>query len=200
MIGGVDVSNRDIADAVAAGEQEMLELLAPRRGADNPRERGTVRYLLQACETVAQARAALARLPYQLTHSLTVVDRTGEFVKAYLSLDRGVVFRDVPVATNHQEDVEWHEHANATRSLERERQLASALERASDPQGFAAAFLAPPLFSVDYAHGMGTLYTAVYRPRQGSAEYRWPGQSWEHSFERFREGELLVRLVQPSAA
>lgn len=47
---------------------------------------------------------------------------------------------------------------------------------------------------------MGTLYTAVYRPRQGSAEYRWPGQSWEHSFERFREGELLVRLVQPSAA
>jgi len=159
-----------------------------------------LRYLLQSCETVAEARTALARLPYQLAHSLTLVDRTGEFVTAYLSPDRGVIFRELAVATNHQEDVEWHEHAYATRSLEREHRIAVALATAPDPQSFAAAFLEPPLFQLDYAHSMGTLYTAVYRPRHGSVEYRWPGESWEHSFDHFREGERRVRLAQPSAA
>jgi predicted choloylglycine hydrolase len=79
-----------------------------------------VRYLLQACETVSEARRILTRLPYHLAHTLTLVDRTGDVVTAYLSPDRGAVFREVGVATNHQGDVEWHEHAHATRSLERE--------------------------------------------------------------------------------
>ena len=159
-----------------------------------------VRYLLQSCETVAEARTALERLPYQLAHSLTLVDRTGAFVTAYLSPDRGVVFRDVPVATNHQEDVEWHEHAYATRSLEREQLIASALSGSSDAQGLVSAFLEPPLFSANHERGLGTLYTAVYRPRQGSAEYRWPGQSWEQSFACFQEGVRTVPLTRVSAA
>jgi predicted choloylglycine hydrolase len=155
-----------------------------------------LRYLLQTCETVAEARAALERIPFHLAHSLTLLDRDGEFVTAYVSPDRGVVFRDVPVATNHQEDVEWHEHASATRSLERERLIASALEGSPDPQGFASAFLQPPLYALDYAHAMGTLYTAVYRPRRGSLELRWPGLHWEHSFDHFREGTRSVTLLQ----
>lgn len=159
-----------------------------------------VRYLLQVCSTVAEARAVLARLPFHLAHTLTLVDRSGDFVTAYLSPDRGAVFNEVPVATNHQGDVEWHEHARATKSLERERLIAIALEEAHDPQGFADAFLRPPLFSAAYASGMGTLYTAVYRAARGSVEYRWPGLTWEHSFERFRAGRRLVRLVEPTAA
>jgi predicted choloylglycine hydrolase len=159
-----------------------------------------LRYLLQTCESVADARSVLERLPYHLAHTLTLVDRSGEYLTAYVSPDRGVVFRDVAVATNHQDDVEWHEHASATRSLERERLISSALERSPDPQGFAGAFLEPPLYALDYAHGMGTLYTAVYKPRRGSVELRWPGQHWEHSFEHFREGERVVSLLQPSAA
>ena len=159
-----------------------------------------VRYLLQSCGSVAEARAVLARLPYQLAHSLTLVDRTGAFVTAYLSPDRGVVFRDVAVATNHQDDVEWVEHASATRSLEREQVLATALETASDAQALVSAFLEPPLYSLDHAHGMGTLYTAVYRTRAGTAEYRWPGASWEHSFDRFCEGMRSVRLAPATAA
>lgn len=159
-----------------------------------------VRYVLQVCSTVAEARAVLARLPFHLAHTLTLVDRTGAFVTAYLSPDRGAIFNEVAVATNHQGDVEWHEHARATRSLERERLMTTALEEAERPEGFADAFLRPPLFSAAYGSGMGTLYTAVYRPDRGAVEYRWPGFTWEHSFERFRPGIRTIRIVEPTAA
>jgi predicted choloylglycine hydrolase len=155
-----------------------------------------LRYLLQTCETVAEARGVLERLPYHLAHTITLLDRTGAFVTAYVSPDRGVAFRDVAVATNHQEDVEWLEHAWATRSLEREHLIAVALDESPDPQGFAAAFLQPPVYSLDYAHAMGTLYTAVYKPRHGSVEYRWPELRWEHSFGHFREGTRNVSLLR----
>ena len=47
---------------------------------------------------------------------------------------------------------------------------------------------------------MGTLYTAVYRPDSGSAEYRWPGVEWGHSFGSFHEGSRTIRLLESSAA
>jgi len=159
-----------------------------------------VRYLLQVCSNVDEARAVLARLPYHLAHTLTIVDAAGAFVTAYLSPDRGAIFADVGIATNHQGEVEWHEHARATRSLERERVIAAALAVSETPQAFAEAFLRTPLFSSAYAAGMGTLYTAVYRAAHGSVTYLWPGIAWEHSFERFRPGRRVVRLVEPTAA
>ena len=79
-----------------------------------------VRYLLETCETTEQARATLRRLPYHLAHTLTIVDRAGDVCTAYLSPDREVVLTDAVVATNHQGRVEWHEHARATNSVERE--------------------------------------------------------------------------------
>ena len=54
--------------------------------------------------------------------------------------------------------------------------------------------LRPPLRTTDYAGGFGTLYTAVYRPALGQAEYRWPGVQWRHSFEEFHEEALVVDL------
>jgi predicted choloylglycine hydrolase len=159
-----------------------------------------VRYLLQVCSTVAEARAVLARLPFHLAHTLTLVDSSGAFVTAYLSPDRGAVFREVGIATNHQGDVEWIEHARATKSLERERLIESALAESTSPAAFADAFLRPPLYSADYGTGMGTLYTAVYEPCSGAATYRWPTFSWRQSFERFESGTRTIPLVETSAA
>jgi predicted choloylglycine hydrolase len=159
-----------------------------------------VRYLLQVCATVAEAQSVLGRLPHHLAHTLTLVDRTGDFVTAYLSPDRGALFRRVPLATNHQDAVEWHEHARSTRSVEREAAIGSALERAHDCESLVEAFLAAPLNSAAYRSGMGTLYTAVYRPARGSAEYRWPDFGWEHSFGSFHEGSRTIRLLESSAA
>ena len=65
---------------------------------------------------------------------------------------------------------------------------------------FAAAFLRPPLFSTDYARGLGTLYTAVYDPGEGVAEYRWSGVVWRQSFDDFREGRRTIRLLETTAA
>ena len=159
-----------------------------------------VRYLLQICSTVAEARAVLARLPFHLAHTLTLVDSSGAYVTAYLSPDRGAVFRDVAVATNHQGDVEWIEHARATKSLERERLIGSALAEADGPDAFAATFLRAPLYSCDRTGGMGTLYTAVYEPARGAVTYRWPGSAWAQSFGRFQTGTRTIELLETSAA
>ena len=156
-----------------------------------------VRYLLETCDTVAQARETLARLPYSLAHNLTVVDRGGEVLTAYLSPDREPIFRSFPAATNHQGIVEWPEQAKATRTIEREQCIVQALEdERQTAEGFADAFLRAPLFSTAYANGWGTLYTAVFRPAEGSVEYRWPTHTWRLGFDGFVEGEHVAVLAE----
>ncbi len=148
-----------------------------------------VRYLLETCDDVASARASLARLPYALAHNLTVVDAAGEVLTAYLSPDREPFFRNVPAATNHQGMVEWPEQARATRTIERERCILDLLD---DPQTTAAsfedAFLRSPLFSTAYDSGFGTLYTAAYRPTDGTVDYRWPSHVVASGVPRVRRG------------
>jgi predicted choloylglycine hydrolase len=158
-----------------------------------------VRYVLEVCETVADARSVLARLPYSLSHNLTVADRQGGVLTAYLSPDREPIFRGFPVATNHQGIVEWPEQAKATRTIERERLLLRLLEGADmKAEGFVDAFLRPPLFSRSYASGFGTLYTAAYRLAQGVADYRWPAHAWRFTFDDFAEIEHTEVFAEES--
>jgi predicted choloylglycine hydrolase len=160
-----------------------------------------VRYLLETCATVSQAREALSRLPYSLSHNLTMVDRSGEVLTAYLSPDREPAFRPFPAATNHQGIVEWPEQAKATRTIERERHVLHLLElEASNAETFAEAFLEPPLFSTAYESGFGTLYTAVYRPSQGIVTLRWPTYSWTLGFDAFVEDVHTEALLEGSVA
>jgi hypothetical protein len=53
------------------------------------------------------------------------------------------------------------------------------------------------LFSTAFHHGWGTLYTAVYRPADGAADYLWPGRTLQQSFDRFEEVVLDVALFVP---
>jgi predicted choloylglycine hydrolase len=160
-----------------------------------------VRYLLETCETVADAREALERVPCNLAHTLTLVDRDARVLTAYLSPDRGATFRTVAAATNHQEEVEWSEHAALTNSREREHCIARLLaDSAVSAERFAASFLEPPLHNHAYSRGFGTLYTAVYRPRRARVTYLWPGSAWEQTFDAFEEGSHVATLVEPSAA
>jgi len=160
-----------------------------------------MRYLLETCTTVAEARAALVRLPYSLSHNLTLVDATGTVLTAYLSPDREPIFRSFPVATNHQGIVEWPEQARATRTIEREQAILGLLEDPSmDAAGFLDSFLRAPLFSTSYAHGFGTLYTAAYRGADGVANVVWPAMSWELGFANFVESEHTEVLAEPPFA
>ena len=160
-----------------------------------------VRYLLETCETTDEARAALRRLHFHLAHTLTIVDRSGDVVTAFLAPDREVELSPAPVATNHQREVEWAEHAHATRTLERERALTRLLERAgTTPDELVSAFLRPPLYKRDYQRGMGTLYTAAYAGAEGRADYLWPGIRWRQSFDLFQPGTRTIRLAESTAA
>ena len=151
-----------------------------------------VRYLLETCDDVAQARAALARIPVHAPQNLTLLDRTGSYVTAYVGPGREPEFPDTAATTNHQGEVEWPEYAEAIRSEERERRVLELLDE--DRQRFEDAFLEPPLYSRDHAQGFGTIYTAAYEPADGRVRYRWPDLTWEQSFERFSPGTRTVRL------
>ena len=47
-----------------------------------------VRYLLETCETTADARAVLERVPVHAPQNITVLDRSGAWLTAYVGPDR----------------------------------------------------------------------------------------------------------------
>jgi predicted choloylglycine hydrolase len=154
-----------------------------------------VRYVLETCDDVAQAREALARIPVHAPQNLTLLDRTGAYVTAYVGPGREPRFVDVAATTNHQGEVEWPEYAAAIRSEERERCVLDLLgDDAVDRERFETAFLEPPLHSTAHERGFGTIYTAAYEPAAGRVRYRWPGVVWQQSFERFEPGSRTVTL------
>lgn len=155
-----------------------------------------LRYVLETCETTAEAVEALRRVPSHMSYNITVLDEEGHFRTVFVSPDRAAVVRQIPVTTNHQGNVEWHRHARATATLERERflnfRLADSDER---PDNFVECFLRPPLYNTDYTRGFGTLYTAVYWPHRRAARYLWPGTAWELAIDAFHEGSRTVNFA-----
>jgi predicted choloylglycine hydrolase len=159
-----------------------------------------LRYVLEFCRTAAEAGEVLRRVPTHMAYNVTAIDRTGAFFTAQLAPDRPALIGEAPLATNHQGDVEWQRHADATASVERERFLARVLSKPTTtaPQ-LADAFLRPPLHSQAYERGYGTLYTAIYRPARGEVEYRWPEASWTFSFAAFGQGVRRIHLLSEAA-
>ena len=155
-----------------------------------------LRYVLEFCETTGEAVGALKRIPAHMAYNVTVLDRRGSFKTVYVAPGSQPVVRHFPVATNHQGQVEWMEHAHATATLERERFLISRITDAGEtPEGLVDAFLRPPLFSHAYRKGYGTLYTAVYWPRECRLELRWQNGTWAHGFDAFEEGHWPVEYL-----
>jgi predicted choloylglycine hydrolase len=155
-----------------------------------------IRYLLEVCTSVVEARDALAGLPVHAAQNVTLLDKGGEFVTVCLSPDREPDFREVPAATNHQRCDDWPEYAEAVRTFERERVVLELLQAPDmTRERFVEAFLEPPLYSMAFSKGFGTLYTAAYFPAEGRVEYRWPGFTQSQSFADFAEGSHTQRLA-----
>ena len=147
-----------------------------------------LRYVLETCTSTAEAVTALRRVPTHMSYNVTVLDESGAFRTLFLAPDREPVVRQLPAVTNHQGKVEWHQHARATASLERERFLFARLADCDETEEeFVHAFSRPPLFSTSYHRGYGTLYTSVLYPHSGAIEYRWADQHWRVSFDDFPE-------------
>ena len=159
-----------------------------------------LRYILQTCETVAEARDVLVRVPCHMSYNVTVLDRNRDYLTAYLAPDREALITHAAVATNHQERVEWKSHARFTATVERERFLLQRLTLHPETrEKFMGSFLKPPLYSLAFSHGFGTLYTAAYRPAHREVEVLWPGRNWRKSFDGFSEDVVTVNYPAPYA-
>ena len=156
-----------------------------------------LRYVLEFCRTAAEAAEVLRRVPSHMAYNVTAIDRTGAFFTAYLAPHRPAEISQAPLATNHQGEIEWQRHADATASIERERFLSDLLaDPALTAPKLANSFLRRPLRSSAYERGFGTLYTAIYRPARGEVEFRWPAASWTFSFADFEQGKRRIQLSQ----
>ena len=154
-----------------------------------------LRYILEVCDTVQEAREKLLALPVHMAYNVTVTDPTGAYLTAYLAPDRQPILTDSPIGTNHQGQIDWEDYAKLTATVERKQFLESCL---ADPLISEAElykkFLQPPLYNTYFEKSFGTLYTAVYHPKRGSVKVSWPGKSLVQSFETFNEGKEVVNL------
>jgi predicted choloylglycine hydrolase len=154
-----------------------------------------LRYVLETCRTVAEAAAVLERVPSHMSYNVSLLDTSGERAVAAVAPDRSTSISREDVATNHQRGAAWSRYDRFTHSAERERYLAELLANPElSAEDFAQRFLGAPLYNTRYDRAFGTLYTAVYRPRESVAHYLWPGHRVEKSLESFEPGELVVRL------
>jgi predicted choloylglycine hydrolase len=152
-----------------------------------------LRHVLQTCTSTEQAAAVLARVPCHMAYNVTVVDARRTVRTAMLGPGREAVLTASPVATNHQAGRPRGPQSRLSATVERERYLLRRLMLHEDsPAHFVDAFLRPPLYSTAYHRGFGTLYTAAYRPQQGTVSYHWPSTEWTLALDDFRSGQRTV--------
>ena len=154
-----------------------------------------LRYVLEFCNTVDEAIAALVRIPSHMAYNVTVVDRTGIFKTVLLSPDNAPVVTDAAFTTNYQGFVDWPENALFNNTVQRSIFLEKLLaEKGWDARSFSDAFLQKPLYSTLFKEGFGTLYTSIYQPATGSMELRWPQVSIHQSFDYFTESSTVINF------
>lgn len=155
-----------------------------------------LRYVLQTCDDAAAARRVLQRVPTHMAYNITALDAGGDHFTAFLAPDREPQITTQPFATNHQEGPGWDPYIAATGSVERGALLAAYLRGSgTSVEELVALFLRPPLLGSQYHRAMGTLYTAVYYPRRGQVELRWPHLTVRRSLQDFEEGVVDVDLT-----
>jgi len=147
-----------------------------------------LRYLLETCRRVDEAIAALCRIPIATSQNVTLLDRSGAYATLYLGPDRMPTVTRNRTCANHQEGITPSEAATESRTIERQQVMAQALDdRAMTLPALTARFFEPPLYSRRAC--FTTVYTAVYRPAEGSVDYLWPGKRWRQHIGGFTPGE-----------
>lgn len=158
-----------------------------------------LRYLLETCSCVDAAVAVLGRIPVAQAYNVSLVDTAGSHATVYVAPGEAAEVSDLRAATNHRLTVVEHPRiSDPLRSQQRQHTLFDAL---SDVEGGGSgselvdAFTRRPLRTGAYDRGFGTLYTAAYRPADGTVTYHWPGRSWTRHFDD-DEAHIQVQLAK----
>ncbi len=160
-----------------------------------------LRVALETCQNAHEAARLFRRVPIHMAYNIVMIDRTGDFFTAFTAPHRPTIVRRTPASTNHQDRIAWPRHAYATATLERERHLYARLATPHlEPDALVDAFLMPPLRSIHYDRGFGTLYTAAYRPTEGELVLHWPGNSWRHTLDQCDVGTRTIEFPDPPGA
>lgn len=152
-----------------------------------------LRHVLETCETAKDAGKVLSSVPTHMSYNVTALDAKRRRVTVFLAPDRTPVVSSAAVATNHQGKVEWVAHAMQTATIERERFLLARIVLHEETEArFISHFLRPPIYSLAFDRGFGTLYTAALRPRSREMIYHWPQAAWQLKLDAFQEGRRLI--------
>jgi len=165
-----------------------------------------IRYLLETCDTVDEAWQRLQTIPISTAQNLTLVDRE-QMLSVHVGPDIAPTRAADVCVTNHQMEPVSEEYEKDSHTLERLAAVRAATTAAASDAGgtepvgdllveqLVQAMLRPPLYNFDLTSGLGTLYTAAYRPAEGRVSYIWPeSQRWEQSFAAFTPGTKTVAV------
>ncbi len=151
-----------------------------------------IRYVLETSTTVKEALQILKRVPVHMAYNVTLMDASDEYATVYLSPDRPAVIVNTAVSTNHQLEVEWGDYASLTGTIERKRLLEKlVLDQDETENSILKKFLKPPLYSTNFEKSFGTLYTILYRVKDGEVEIHWPELNVKQSFDNFKEQRVV---------
>ncbi len=153
-----------------------------------------IRYLLEICTDTQDALEALRHVPSHMSYNVTITDKYGKAVTAYVAPDRPVVVSENPFATNHQIGVEWAQHGRMSATTERFEILAQHFSTVKpSAQQLSQQFRAPPFFTKNYRSGYGTVFTTLYRPRACTAAISWEtGDQYEVQMDQAENRKISV--------
>ena len=155
-----------------------------------------IRYILETSKTVEDGLSILNRVPVHMAYNVTLIDTSGSFSTIYLSPDRSPVIVNSPVATNHQEEIEWGDYAVLTGTIERKRFLEEMVASPYETEAtLLKRFLHPPLYNTNFEKSFGTLYTVIYRIPTKEITVLWPEQEIRQSFTTFKEEEITQTMI-----
>jgi len=153
-----------------------------------------LRYILEFCSSVDEALDVLVRVPSHMSYNITATDQSGSAKTIQIAPDRTAIISNDAFATNHQGPVEWAENAGFNKTTERAIFLEKILAKGVNGANLINSFLKPPLHNSTVSEGLGTLYTAVYRPTEGVVRLHWPNNSMFQSFDDFKEEIKVIKF------
>lgn len=155
-----------------------------------------IRYVLETCTTVDQARAVFARVPVHMAYNVTLLDRSGANCVLFLQPGGGCRVSASNVCTNHQDSVQWPAYEAVTETRERQAYLQNRLHDPTlDQPALVELFLSAPLYQHHFERSYGTLYTSCWSPAAGCLDLYWPGRHTSASFADFPHQNLLIELA-----